>query len=95
MSAYCEICGKKVAFRFSPDMDIAGIGSCKKHKDDVGIAYLILITQGEKEYRFIIDGMKKNNKKKTIKIKRKNTITEKICEICGKPTYKGKCLNQS
>lgn len=46
----CEICGKKAIYRFSPDMDIEGLGTCKKHKKDMMIAFIILMEKGEKEY---------------------------------------------
>jgi hypothetical protein len=54
----CVICGKKAKWRYSPDLDIRGIGACSKHREDVGMAYLILTTNFEdeksKEYhRFI------------------------------------------
>lgn len=64
MNKKCEICGKKAVYRFSPDLDISGIGACKKHKIDVHIAYIALVTQGEQEYNFIINEMKRSNKKK-------------------------------
>ena len=46
----CIICKKKAKFRFSPDMDIQGIGTCKKHQSDVQIAYGILLTIDEKMF---------------------------------------------
>jgi hypothetical protein len=46
----CEVCGKKAIYRFSPDMDIEGLGACKKHKRDMMIAFIILWERGEKEY---------------------------------------------
>ena len=54
----CEICGKKTVYRFSPDMDIKGLGACRKHKEDMQVAYLILIQGGEKEYRKFIKNIK-------------------------------------
>jgi hypothetical protein len=46
----CRICGKKAIYKYSPDLDIDGLGACKKHKEDVFMAYYILISKGEKEY---------------------------------------------
>lgn len=43
----CIICKRKAVFRFSPDMDIAGIGSCKKHGTDVTVAYSLLLQEHE------------------------------------------------
>jgi hypothetical protein len=40
----CIICGKKAKWRYSPDLDINGIGACNKHKKDVHTYYFALIT---------------------------------------------------
>jgi len=50
----CEICGKKAVYRFSPDLDIAGLGSCKKHKRDMQQAIILLLSEGKKEYEDFI-----------------------------------------
>ena len=34
----------------SPDLDIKGIPFCDKHKDDILIAYWVLLSEGEKEF---------------------------------------------
>lgn len=39
----CVICNKKATYIYSPDLDVAGIGACKKHKIDVCLAYMILV----------------------------------------------------
>lgn len=44
----CLICGKKAVHRFSPDLDIEGLGSCNEHVEDVQMAYMMLM-QGEHE----------------------------------------------
>lgn len=59
----CVICGKKAAFRYSPDLDIQGVGACKKHNEDVRLAYVMLITSGEKDFYKFINDAKKNTKK--------------------------------
>ena len=46
----CIICNKKAVFRFSPDMDIDGVGSCKKHNADVTIAYSVLLSMDDKMF---------------------------------------------
>ena len=44
----CIICSKKAIGRFSPDLDINGIGFCKKHKEQVTLGYMALL-QGDKK----------------------------------------------
>ena len=44
----CVKCGKKATKRFSPDLDIQGIGTCKKCEEQVSLAYLMII-QGTPE----------------------------------------------
>ena len=46
----CIICKKKAIYRYSPDLDLQGLGACKKHKGDVFMAYYFLINKGKKEY---------------------------------------------
>ena len=77
----CEICGKKALFVFSPDMDIRGLGACKKHKQDMQLAYIILLQFGEKEYREFIDGLKIEFELPKIKIK-KLVGLKKFKKIC-------------
>ena len=50
----CSICGKKATIRLSPDLDIQGLGACKKHEDDMMIAYILLTKDGVKEYNEFI-----------------------------------------
>ena len=61
----CEICGKKAVYRFSPDLDVRGLGACRKHKEDMQLAYIILLSKegGEKEYEAFIEDLKKETKK--------------------------------
>lgn len=42
-----QACHKAAEFRFSPDMDIAGLGACKKHTEQVRVAYAALLFNGE------------------------------------------------
>ena len=52
------MCGKKATKRFSPDLDIKGIGACKKHVKQVQIGYIALIT-GQEKNAFNIFGLGK------------------------------------
>jgi len=55
----CEVCQEEAFVRFSPDLDIDGLGACEKHKDDVDMAYIILITSGKEEYEKFIKSLKR------------------------------------
>lgn len=59
----CIKCGKPATKRFSPDMDINGIGSCDACLDDVRMAYASLLmgddSQGENIGEQIIDSWQK------------------------------------
>lgn len=58
----CVVCNAKATKRFSPDLDIQGIGSCAKHLDQVQIAYIALL-QGDKDmYKSMIRLPKKKKK---------------------------------
>jgi len=55
----CEICREEAIGALSPDLDIDGLGFCKKDAEDMRTAYYILIYVGEKAYnRFINDKRK-------------------------------------
>lgn len=43
----CAKCGAPATKRFSPDLDINGIGSCDEHIEDVRLAYMALLQGGE------------------------------------------------
>ena len=47
-------CKEKLLGRLSPDMDIQGIGFCKKHKTIVAGAYITLINGNEKLFRSLV-----------------------------------------
>jgi hypothetical protein len=40
----CFKCGHKAYYRFSPDLDISGLGACKKHLEKVKMAYILLLS---------------------------------------------------
>lgn len=40
-------CKNKAVASFTPDMDIRGIPFCKKHKYDVGVAYMMITSDNE------------------------------------------------
>lgn len=39
----CAKCGKKAVGRLSPDLDVKGLGFCRKDKEEVQDAYMILV----------------------------------------------------
>ena len=47
----CEICGYRAKWRFSPDLDIRGLGACQKHLEIVRQGYGILLSLGIEEYK--------------------------------------------
>ena len=49
-SMKCSICNKQATGRYSPDLDINGIGFCKEHEESVQIAYYLLINEGEESF---------------------------------------------
>lgn len=59
----CEICGEKATYRFSPDLDIRGLGSCTKHRQDMHLAYVALLTGGGTMYKGVIANFRKADKK--------------------------------
>lgn len=38
----CFICGKRAIFSFSPDLDIEGLGACKRHEERVRMGYVVI-----------------------------------------------------
>lgn len=65
----CIICKKKATKRYSPDLDIVGIGSCDKHNRDVFLGYAMLIQGDEEMFWDFIKGNKDYVKEKTKKRK--------------------------
>lgn len=58
----CLICHKPAKYRFSPDLDIAGLGACEKHEKDVQLLYIMLL-QGNKEmFDDCLAGLQTTNK---------------------------------
>ena len=56
----CELCEEEAVYRFSPDLDIDGLGSCGKHKKEVGIAYYILLNEGLEAFHSFLKSLQKN-----------------------------------
>lgn len=50
----CIKCNKKAIGRLSPDLDINGIGFCKKHEWEVKMAYFALMQGDEKKFRDLL-----------------------------------------
>lgn len=50
----CVKCGKTATKRFSPDLDIKGIGMCDEHEDEIKMDILVASFEGwdkfEKKY---------------------------------------------
>ncbi len=44
----CAKCDKEATKRFSPDLDIRGIGACDEHEEIVKVGYLALLQGDEK-----------------------------------------------
>lgn len=65
----CIICSEPATKRFSPDLDIQGIGACDSHLEDVRLSYILLISGGIKEFEKFIKNLKKaaGNEKKSQK----------------------------
>lgn len=42
----CIKCGKKATKRYSPDLDIEGIGACDEHKEEISFDILIATFEG-------------------------------------------------
>lgn len=40
----CYKCGKKTNLRLTPDLDLKGIGFCKKHESIIRLAYMVANT---------------------------------------------------
>jgi hypothetical protein len=57
MTCIVKNCKGKVIGRYSPDMDIRGIGYCLKHKTVVAGAYMNLI-HGDREWMDELSGNK-------------------------------------
>jgi hypothetical protein len=55
----CEICGETAVMQLSPDLDVDGLGSCEKHKEQVRTAYMILMYLGEKDYNRYLKVLKR------------------------------------
>ena len=59
----CEACGNEAVYRFSPDLDIDGLGACEEHEKVIQLAYTILIIDGEESYLSFIEGVKHSQNK--------------------------------
>ena len=64
----CIKCGAEATARFSPDMDIEGIGACAEHKEEI---------RNDLFYAVILNTWKTFNKKYNIK-NNKNASNRKI-----------------
>lgn len=78
----CEICNVRAKWRFSPDLDIRGLGACQKHLEIVREGYRILLFLGIKEYKRYINAqiakIKKEQKANESKATTNNPPTKPI-----------------
>jgi hypothetical protein len=56
----CEICGEEAVYRFSPDLDIDGLGACETHKEKMEYAYFILLNEGLKPFQSYMKSLEKS-----------------------------------
>lgn len=54
----CNVCGKDAIGRYTPDMDIKGLGYCKKHKKEVQLAYMMILQDTPDMARKFMKGWK-------------------------------------
>lgn len=50
----CSVCDEKAVGCYSPDLDVHGLCFCKKHKEDIWMAYIAILSGSSKE---IIDSL--------------------------------------
>lgn len=55
-SLKCARCGEEAKYRFSPDLDIKGIGSCEIDLSSVRDAYFMLLLDGERTWKSMTKG---------------------------------------
>lgn len=65
----CIICNRRAKWRFSPDLDIWGIGSCEKHLEVVRVAYTLLISSGKEAFEEYVKHYQEGIKKQQNAIK--------------------------
>ncbi len=46
----CIECGKEATKRYSPDLDIEGIGMCDEHKEELSLDIIVAVSTGEWEW---------------------------------------------
>jgi hypothetical protein len=61
----CIKCGKPATKRFSPDLDIQGIGACDEHAEEIRIDLLITQLEPEGWERFEKKYLKKKKDEKS------------------------------
>ncbi len=62
----CAICDKPATQRWSPDLDIHGMGSCEDHREEVRIVYFMLILGPEKEAKKMLKQFRKEAMKSAV-----------------------------
>jgi len=51
----CIICHHKATGTLSPDMDISGLGYCKKHYSKVHLLFTLLLSDNEKTFYDLLE----------------------------------------
>lgn len=46
----CIECGKEATKRYSPDLDIKGIGMCDEHEEKLSLDIIVAVSTGEWEW---------------------------------------------
>lgn len=54
----CNICDKKAVGTYSPDLDIRGLAFCEKHRNDVFMVYVALMSGSEDLAKSMMKGWK-------------------------------------
>lgn len=58
----CEMCGQEATHKFSPDLDIDGLGSCETHKEKMQMAYYILLHEGMEAFQSVLKSLQEKEK---------------------------------
>lgn len=75
-------CKQEATTRFSPDMDIQGIGACETHVEDVRLAYVALMQGDEDIFKSLIGAkVKKVKPVKRVSQETRSTVQESSSPI--------------
>ena len=60
----CTVCESDAITRFSPDLDIRGLGACEEHVNTLRWAMYLLMNEGETAFETYLLAVRKNEPKK-------------------------------